>query len=111
MSVIVPNLCQECHNHHHETWVKACRLCSDLQFAEQILCRLVRDGTRDQESFECYAFRPNLSAVNHDDTEPSQTEDVSDNTEGMSPKEKWFKAYAVQQLGMNPDLIYAHLNA
>ena len=27
----------------------------------------------------------------------------------MSPKEKWFKAYAVQQLGMNPDLIYANL--
>ena len=109
MSMIVPNLCQECHKHHHTTFVKACRLCSDLQCPEQILCNLVRDDIRDENSFECHAFRPKLSVVSRDDTEPSQTEDASENTEGMSPKEKWFKAYAVQQLGMNPDLIYANL--
>jgi REP element-mobilizing transposase RayT len=109
MSVTIPNLCQECHKHHHTTFVKECRLCSDLRFPEQILCNLVRDEIRDEDSFECHAFRPKLSVVSRDDTEPSQTEDESDNTEGMSPKEKWFKAYAVQQLGMNPDLIYANL--
>jgi REP element-mobilizing transposase RayT len=27
----------------------------------------------------------------------------------MSPKDKWFRAYAVQQLGMNPDLIVCTL--
>jgi putative transposase len=47
--------------------------------------------------------------VNRDDTEQSQTEEASENAEGMSQKEKWFKAYAVQQLQMNPDLIYANL--
>jgi putative transposase len=104
-----PNLCHECHKQHNSTWVKACRFCSDLRFPEQILCNLARDETGDEESFECHAFRPKLSVVNHGGTEPSQTEDVSDNTEGTSPKEKWFKAYAVQQLGMNPDLIYANL--
>jgi putative transposase len=109
MSVIIPNLCQECHKHHHTTFVKECRLCSDLQFSEQILCNLVRDDIRDEDSFECHAFRPKLSVVSRDDTQPSQTEDASENTEGMSPKEKWFKAYSVQQLGMNPDLIYANL--
>jgi len=109
MSGIIPNLCQKCHKHHHTTCVKECRLCSDLQFPEQILCNLVRDDIRDEDSFECHAFRPNLSVVSRDDTEPSQMEDASENTEGMSPKEKWFKAYAVQQLGMNPDLIYANL--
>jgi putative transposase len=108
-TVIIPNLCQECHQHHHATCVKACRFCSDLRFPEQILCNLARDETTDEESFECHAFRPKLSVVNRDDTEPSQTADESENTEGMSPKEKWFKAYAVQQLGMNPDLIYAKL--
>jgi putative transposase len=105
----IPNLCHECHKQHHATWVKACRLCSDIQFPEQILCNLVRDETREEDPFECHAFRPKLSVVNRDDTEPSQTEGTSENTEDMSPKEKWFKAYAVQQLEMNPDLIYAKL--
>jgi len=109
MSAIIPNLCQECHKHHHATFVKECRLCSDLQSPEQTLCNLVREAMRDEDSFECHAFHPKLSVVSRDDTGPSQTEDASENTEGMSPKEKWFKAYAVQQLGMNPDLIYANL--
>lgn len=110
-TTIVPNLCQECHKHHHTTFVKECRFCSEQQFPEQILCNLVRDEIRDRDSFECHAFRPNLSVVNRDgdDTEPSQTEDMSKITAGMSPKKKWFKAYAVQQLEMNPDLIYANL--
>ena len=107
----IPNLCQECHKHRHRTCVKVCRLCSDLQFPEQILCDLVRDKIRHDDSFECHAYRPNLSVVNRDNDDPelSQTEDVNKNTEGMSPKEKWFEAYAVQQLEMNPDLIYANL--
>lgn len=105
----IPNLCHECHNQHHATFVKACRFCSDLRFPEQILCNLVRDETGDKDPFECHAFRPKLSIVKRDDAEPSQTADTSENTESMSPKEKWFKAYAVQQLGINPDLIYAKL--
>jgi putative transposase len=105
----IPNLCRECHKQHHETFVKECRFCSDQQFPEQILCNLVRDDIQDEDSFECNAFRPNLSVVNRDDTAQPQTKDVSENTEGMSPKEKWLKAYAVQQLEMNPDLIYANL--
>jgi putative transposase len=109
MSVIIPNLCQECHKHHHTTFVKACRLCSDLQFPEQTLCNLVREAMRDEDSFECHAFHPNLSVVSRDDTEPSQTEDSSEDTEGISPKEKWFKAYAVQQLRINPNQIYAKI--
>ena len=109
MSVTIPNLCQECHKQHNSTLVKECRLCSDLQSPERILCNLVRNEIRDKDSFECHAFRPKLSMVNRDDTEQSQTEEASENAEGMSQKEKWFKAYAVQQLQMNPDLIYANL--
>ena len=108
-TVIIPNLCQECHKQDNSTLVKACRLCSDLQFPEQILCNLVRDDIRDEGAFACHAFRPKLSVVTRDDTEQSQTEDASEHTEGMSQKEKWFKAYAVQQLEMNPDLMYAKL--
>ena len=105
----IPTLCYECHKYHHATFVKECQFCSDLRFPKQILCNLVRDEIGDKDPFACHAFRPKLSVVNRDDTEPSQPEDASENTEGMSPKEKWFKAYAVQQLGMNPDLIYAKL--
>jgi hypothetical protein len=47
--------------------------------------------------------------VHHDETDPSPPEEVSENTVGMSPKEKWFRAYAVQQLGGDPDLIYANI--
>src|SRR4029453_15044360 len=51
------------------------------------------------------AFQPALSVVQHDQTDPSPTEDVSENTVDMSPKDKWFRAYAVQQLSFNPNLI------
>jgi REP element-mobilizing transposase RayT len=84
-------------------------MCSDLPFPEQMLCTLVRDEIRDEDSFECHAFRPKLSVVNDDKTEPSQTEEPSDDIGRTTQKEKWFKAYAVQQLEMNPDLIYAKL--
>jgi REP element-mobilizing transposase RayT len=43
--------------------------------------------------------------VHHDETEVSPLEDVSENTVSMLPKDKWFRAYAVQQLSFNPDLI------
>jgi REP element-mobilizing transposase RayT len=32
-------------------------------------------------------------------------EEGSEDTVNMSPKDKWFRAYAVQQLSLNPDLI------
>jgi REP element-mobilizing transposase RayT len=66
---------------------------------------LVREGQSEKQPFRCAAFRPALSVVQHDQTDTSPTEDVSENTVSMSPKDKWFRAYAVQQLGSNPDLI------
>jgi REP element-mobilizing transposase RayT len=47
--------------------------------------------------------------VHHDETDTSPPEDVSENTGSTSPKDKWFRAYAVQQLGGDPDLIYAKI--
>jgi len=105
----IPDLCQSCHKYHHTTVVKACPFCSDVQFPEQVLCDLVRDNDGDEQAFHCAAFRPTLSVVHHDETEVSPMEDVSENTVSMSPKDKWFRAYAVQQLGMNPDLIVCTL--
>jgi hypothetical protein len=103
---IIPNLCQECHQHHHGTVVKSCRFCSDLQFPEQILCDLVRNEHRGEATFECDAFRPKLLVVKDDHTKAAQTKDLIETIREPSQKEKWFKAYAVQQLKMNPDQIY-----
>jgi REP element-mobilizing transposase RayT len=101
----LPTLCQACYKHYRSTVVKACPFCRDAQFSEVILCDLVRDNDADEQAFHCAAFRPTLSVVYHDETDTSPTEDVSTDTVSMSPKEKWFRAYAVQQLGINPDLI------
>jgi REP element-mobilizing transposase RayT len=65
----------------------------------------VRDNNGDEQAFHCAAFRPALSVVHHDETEAAHTEDVREDTVSMSPRDKWFQAYAVQQLSINPDLI------
>ena len=101
----LPDLCQACHKYHHATIVKACPFCRAVQFPEEMLCDLVREGHSEKQPFLCNAFRPTLSVVHHDQTEASPTEEGREDAVSMSPKDKWFRAYAVQQLGINPDLI------
>src|SRR5262249_3847603 len=73
-------------------------------FPEQVLCALVREGQSEKQPFRCAAFQPALSVVRHDEIEASP-EGGSEDTVNMSLKDKWFRAYAVQQLSFNPDLI------
>jgi len=101
----IPTLCQACYKHYRSTVVKACPFCDDVQFPEQVLCDLVREGQSEKQPFRCTAFRPALSVVQHDHTEARHTEEGSEDTVNMSPKDKWFRAYAVQQLSLHPDLI------
>ncbi len=101
----IPTLCQACYKHYRSTVVKACPFCHDIQFPEQRLCDLVREGQSEKQPFRCAAFRPALSVVHRDHTEARHMEEGSEDTVNMSPKDKWFRAYAVQQLGSNPDLI------
>ena len=101
----IPTLCQACYKHYRSTVVKACPFCCDVQFPEQVLCDLVREGQSEKQPFRCAAFRPALSVVQHDHTEALHMEEGSEDTANMSPKDKWFRAYAVQQLSLNPDLI------
>jgi len=70
-----------------------------------MLCNLVQEGQSEKQPFRCAAFRPALSVVQPDYTEALHREEVSADTGSMSPKDKWFRAYAVQQLSFNPDLI------
>jgi REP element-mobilizing transposase RayT len=85
--------------------VKACPFCDDVQFPEQMLCNLVQEGQSEKQPFRCAAFRPALSVVQPDHTEALHVEAGSPDTVNMSPKDKWFRAYAVQQLSHHPDLI------
>ena len=101
----IPTLCQACYKHYRSTVVTACPFCDDVQFPEQVLCDLVREGQSEKHPFRCVAFRPALSVVQHDHTDAAHAEEVSENTVHMSSKDKWFRAYAVQQLSLNPDLV------
>src|SRR5215510_10525462 len=102
----IPTLCQACYKHYRSTVVKTCPFCRDVQFPEQVLCDLVREGQSEKQPFRCTAFRPALSVVRHDEIEASPAEEGSADMANMSPKDKWFRAYAVQQLSHHPDLVY-----
>jgi REP element-mobilizing transposase RayT len=101
----IPTLCQACYKHYRSTVVNACPFCADAQFPEQVLCDLVREGQSEKQPFRCTAFRPALSVVRHDEIEASPAEEGSEDTVNMSPKDKWFRAYAVQQPSLHPDLV------
>src|SRR5262249_40441983 len=104
----MPTLCQACYKYYRSTVVKACPFCNDVQFPEQVLCDLGREGESVKQPFRCAAFRPALSVVQHDEIEASPVEEGSEDTVdtvNMSPKDKWFRPYAVQQLSFNPDLV------
>ena len=101
----IPTLCQACYKHYRSTVVKTCPFCDDVQFPEGMVCDLVREGQSEKQPFRCAAFRPALSVVHHDETEVSPMEAGSEDSVTMSPKDKWFQAYAVQQLRLHPDLV------
>ena len=70
-----------------------------------MVCDLVREGQSEKQPFRCGAFRPALSVVHHDPTEALRMEEVPAHTESISPQDKWFQAYAVQQLSLHPNLV------
>ena len=82
----IPTLCQACYKHYRSTVVKACPFCDDVQFPEQVLCDLVREGQSEKQPFRCAAFRPALSVVQHDETEVSPMEAGSEDTVKHVPK-------------------------
>src|SRR6266704_1619621 len=101
----IPSLCQACYKHYRSTVVNACPFCDDVQFPEAMLCDLVREGQSEKQPFRCAAFRPALSVVQPDQMEALHMEEGSADTVSMSAKDKWFRAYAVQQLSLSPDLV------
>ena len=45
----IPTLCQACYKHYRSTVVNACPFCDDVQFPEQVLCDLVREGQGEKQ--------------------------------------------------------------
>jgi len=101
----IPTLCQACYKHYRSTVVNACPCCDDVQFPEERLCDLVREGLSVKHPFRCAAFRPAVSVVQQDHTEARHREAGSADTVNMSPKDQWFRAYAGQPLNLHPDLM------
>src|SRR5215468_120366 len=102
----IPTLCQACYKHYRSTVVKVCPFCDDVRFPEQVLCDLVQEGQSEKQPFRCAAFLPALSVVRHYEIEASPAEEGSEDMVNMYPQDKWFRAYAVQQLSFHPDLVY-----
>src|SRR6267378_3536117 len=101
----IPTLCQACYKYYRSTVVKACPFCDDVHFPEAMVCDLVREGQSEKQPFRCAAFRPALSVVHRDEIAASPMAEGSEETVSMSPKDQWFRAYAVQQLSLSPDLV------
>ena len=105
------NNCKNCLIFHKPAIVRECDICKDLKFQESILCELINAGKEGNGIFSCPEFKPFLSVVRKIDKHEKKTTLKTQNStdKGMSNKIKWFKAYALQQLKMNPDQIHAQI--
>lgn len=108
-----PTKCLACYKYHHHTIDKTCPLCHRIAFSEHILCDLVREGHDGVCPFECFAFRPNLLLVAREKQlstaitpkfESDETRQSSQETQRW--KDKWFLAYAKQQLDFYTDHVF-----
>ena len=84
-----------------------CSVCKKASFSDVILCELLQlSNDKNTEEIECFAYRPNLSMVEAEDkkhediTQKENVEEIS-----LSNKNKWLKAYALQQWEINQDKI------
>lgn len=108
-----PTRCQTCYKYHHHTIDKTCPLCHRIAFSEHILCDLIREGHDEVRPFECLAFRPNLlliagrRQISTAITPESEFEEAQHTSqETLRWKDKWFLAYAKQQLQFYADHVF-----
>lgn len=105
----IEKICNNCLVFHKSTVVKGCDVCNKFGFKENILCELANKEKIGK--FSCPGFRPFLSLVGRSNKEKMLTsKDQKSTDKTLSDKIKWFEAYVVQQLKMNPDLIHSKIN-
>lgn len=100
--------CEQCWKFHHQTVSGHCSFCSDYAFSESILCDLTRSAQNCITGIECSAFKPRLQSANGSIPESEEIE--SDDSVEFSDRQKWLRAYALQQLEFDPDQIISNLN-
>ncbi len=102
-------LCKKCHKNNIQKITKTCRFCQDATFSQRILCDLVRQNHTEENMFDCQAFQPMISVVSSNDSPSVLTPPISQENQLNTDPQKWFKAYAIQQLKQDPDQVYAKL--
>ncbi len=102
-------LCEKCHQFQNNKPYKSCDFCARMGFPEDILCCIARNGSEHGSLTECGAYRPRLSLVSSDLHDSITIEDTETDGSVATDKDKWFRAYAKQQMQLNSDQIHFKL--
>lgn len=98
-------LCDKCHKYQTHKPSKACDFCVKLGFSEDLLCWIARNCADHGNLSECGAYRPTLSVVSPKQHILESIEIEEMEPRGFTDKDKWFRAYAKQQLQLNPETV------
>ena len=98
-------LCDKCHKYQTHKPFKECDFCVKLGFSEDLLCWIARNGADHGNLSECGAYRPKLSVVSPKQHILESIEVKEMEPRGFTDKDKWFGAYAKQQLQLNPETV------
>ncbi len=98
-------LCEKCHNYQNHKPSKACDYCARMDFSEDLLCCIARSGAAHRVLIDCGAYRPKLSLVSSKRHNSILIENKDTEVQGFTDKDKWFRAYAKQQLQLNPEAV------
>ena len=102
-------LCDKCHKYQINKPSKDCDFCARLDFSEEVLCCLARNGSEHGKLTECGAYRPKLSLASPEQKDSIPKGNRETDRSGLTEKEKWFRAYSKQQLQLNPEEIHFKL--
>ena len=102
-------LCDKCHYYQSNKPSKNCDFCARLDFSEEVLCYLARNGSEHESLTECGAYRPKLTLATSKQHNSIPSENRKNDDSGATDKDKWFRAYSKQQLQLNPDEIHFKL--
>jgi len=100
--------CKKCFKFYNRLLAEGCAFCHDYQFQENILCDLLRVD-QDENELECHSFKQNLSVVGEDKKFYEFVKNDDEET-NLSDRQKWLKAYALQQWKFDPDKIFSNLS-
>lgn len=96
-------LCHTCHRYQSKKASKDCAFCVRVDFPEDILCCLARGDSEANALLKCGAYRTKLSLVSSGNEKSISIECEKTDYSDFSDKEKWFNAYARQQLQLYPN--------